>query len=110
MTFGLSTREGYDRLRRGAGDPPEEPEHPAFLRWEDVVAAVSNDFEAAWMDARPEIHAIKKALLAAGARAAGLSGSGSALFGLFDNAEAAHRARGMLSRDDGRRLYVARNI
>ncbi len=108
--FGLSTREGYERLRRGAGDPPGKEELPAFHRWEDVVLAVSNDFEAAWKDARPEIEAIKEELYSAGARAAGLSGSGSAVFGLFENAEAAHRARGMLSRDDGRRLYVARNI
>ncbi len=108
--FGLSTREGYERLGRAAGDPPSETEVPAFLDWEDVIAAVSNDFEAAWKDTHPEIGTIKGELLSAGAKAAGLSGSGSAVFGLFDSAEAAHRARGMLSREDGRKLFVARNI
>ena len=108
--FGLSTREGYGRLRRAAGDSPEEVETPAFLDWEDLIPAVFNDFEVAWGDAHPEIGEIKEELLSAGARAAGLSGSGSAVFGLFENAEAAHRARGMLSREDGRKLFVARNI
>ncbi|MBM2828086.1 MAG: 4-diphosphocytidyl-2-C-methyl-D-erythritol kinase [Actinobacteria bacterium] len=108
--FGLSTREGYERLGRAAGNPPLETEVPAFLDWEDVIAAVSNDFEAAWKDTHPEIGTIKGELLSAGAKAAGLSGSGSAVFGLFDSAEAAHRARGMLSREDGRKLFVARNI
>jgi 4-diphosphocytidyl-2-C-methyl-D-erythritol kinase len=108
--FGLSTREGYGRLGRAAGDPPEEAEVPAFLEWEDVIRAVSNDFEAAWKDTHPEIGTIKVELMSAGARAAGLSGSGSAVFGLFESAEAAHRARGMLARKDGRKLFVARNI
>lgn len=108
--FGLSTREGYERLRRPEGDPPGKAEIPAFLGWDDVVPAVSNDFEAAWKELRPEIGAIKGELLSAGARAAGLSGSGSAVFGLFENAEAAHRALGKLSRQDGRKLFVAHNI
>jgi 4-diphosphocytidyl-2-C-methyl-D-erythritol kinase len=108
--FGLSTREGYARLGRGGGGPPADAEIPAFRGWEDLVPAVSNDFEAAWEGTRPEIGAIKKELLAAGARAAGLSGSGSAVFGLFGSAEAARGARGMLSREKGRELFVAQNL
>jgi 4-diphosphocytidyl-2-C-methyl-D-erythritol kinase len=108
--FGLSTHEGYARLRREKGEPPEDAEIPVFRGWEDLVPAVSNDFEAAWEGARPEIGSIKKELLAAGARAAGLSGSGSAVFGLFGSAEAALGARGMLSRGNGRKLFVAQNI
>jgi 4-diphosphocytidyl-2-C-methyl-D-erythritol kinase len=108
--FGLSTRDGYACLGRGAGAPPAEAAIPAFRTWEDLVPAVANDFEGAWEGSRPEIGAIKGELLSAGARAAGLSGSGSAVFGLFDNAEAARDARGMLSRASGRRLFVARNI
>lgn len=108
--FGLSTREGYARLRRGGGDPPEHAETFAFREWEDVVRAVSNDFEEAWEGVRPEIGAIKEELLSAGARAAGLSGSGSAVFGLFGSAEAARDARGTLAREDGRTLFLARNI
>ncbi|MEK6778766.1 MAG: 4-(cytidine 5'-diphospho)-2-C-methyl-D-erythritol kinase [Candidatus Deferrimicrobiota bacterium] len=108
--FGLSTREGYARLRRGTGDNPPDAVAPAFRDWEDLVPAVSNDFEAAWGDTRPEIGEIKRELLSAGARAAGLSGSGSAVFGLFGDAKAAHDALGMLSRNGGRRIFVAHNI
>jgi 4-diphosphocytidyl-2-C-methyl-D-erythritol kinase len=108
--FGLSTREAYERLRRDAGDPPEEEEVPAFREWEDLVSAVRNDFENVWEGARPEIGGIKAELLSAGARAAGLTGSGSAVFGLFESAEAAREARGMLSREGGRTTYLARNI
>lgn len=108
--FGLSTREGYARLRRGTGDPPADAEIPAFRRWEDLIPAVANDFEAAWGDSRPEIRAIKEELLSAGARAAGLSGSGSSVFGLFKGAEAAHGALGKLSRGNGRVLFIVRNI
>jgi len=108
--FGLSTQEGYRRLGRGTGEPPEGGEAPVFRDWEDLAAAVSNDFESAWGEARPEIGEIKEELRSAGARAAGLSGSGSAVFGLFESAEAALKARGMLSRDDGRQMFIARNI
>ena len=108
--FGLSTKEGYVNLQRGTGDPPAEEEIPVFRTWEDLVPAVSNDFEDAWQGAWPEIRAIKGELLSAGARAAGLSGSGSAVFGLFESSEGARDALGMLSREDGRKLWVARNI
>lgn len=108
--FGLSTREGYARLRRGTGETTPEAVAPAFRDWEDLVPAVSNDFEAAWGDTQPEIAEIKRELLSAGARAAGLSGSGSAVFGLFGGAEAAHDALGMLSRNGGRRIFIAHNI
>lgn len=108
--FGLSTREGYSALRRGTGEPPAGEAVPAFRSWDDLVPSVANDFEGAWEVSRPEIGAIKEELLSAGARAAGLSGSGSAVFGLFENAEAARNARGMLSRAGGRRMFTARNI
>jgi len=108
--FGLSTREGYAALRRGTGGPPAGEAVPAFRTWDDLVPAVANDFEGAWEGSRPEIGAIKEELMSAGARAAGLSGSGSAVFGLFETAEAARNARGMLSREGGRSMFTARNI
>jgi 4-diphosphocytidyl-2-C-methyl-D-erythritol kinase len=108
--FGLSTREAYAALRRGTGYSPAGEALPAFRTWDDIVSAVANDFEGAWEASRPEIGAIKEELLSAGARAAGLSGSGSAVFGLFESAEAARNARGMLSSSGGRRMFTARNI
>jgi 4-diphosphocytidyl-2-C-methyl-D-erythritol kinase len=112
--FGLSTREAYARLRRHVADPPAQEAVPQFRDLSDVAACVRNDFEDAWAPVHPEIAGIKGELLAAGARAAGLSGSGSAVFGLFESANAAREARGRLQVEDGgggkRRIFVARSI
>jgi 4-diphosphocytidyl-2-C-methyl-D-erythritol kinase len=112
--FGLSTREGYARLGRGPGDPPPRGHVPSLRTFPEVAAVVRNDFEAAWGPSHPEIAAIKRELAAAGSAAAGLSGSGSALFGLFASEGAAREARGRMSAGDGggkgRRVFVARSI
>jgi len=111
--FGLSTREGYARLGREPGDPPPRGNVPSFRTFTDVAAAVRNDFEEAWGPSHPEIAAIRRELLSAGAGAAGLSGSGSALFGLYASERLAREARRKLSGSDdvgtGLRIYVARS-
>jgi len=108
--FGLPTREGYARLRRGPGGPPGEEPVPAFHRWEDVVSTVGNDFGASWEPDCPELRAIRMELLAAGAEAASLTGSGSAVYGLFSRVSDARRAEGKLAGRNGRRLFLVRNI
>ncbi len=108
--FGLSTREGYERLGRTASGPPGSVDPPSFREWGDLVSAVENDFESAWECVRPDIPRIKEELRAAGAAAAGLSGSGSAVFGLFRNEGDAYRAAKAMENGKGRRLFVARNI
>jgi 4-diphosphocytidyl-2-C-methyl-D-erythritol kinase len=112
--FGLSTREGYARLRRGVMEPPPEGRIPSFRDLPALAASVRNDFEEAWAPVRPEIEGIKSELTAAGALAAGLSGSGSAVFGLFATAESAREACGRLLPDGGvcpgRRTFVTRSI
>ncbi len=84
---GVSTREAY------AGVRPRVPEAPLAERlvrpvsqWQGVV---TNDFEEHIFAAHPAIARAKAELLAAGALYASMSGSGSALFGLFDDAEKA---------------------
>ncbi|MDD5762140.1 MAG: 4-(cytidine 5'-diphospho)-2-C-methyl-D-erythritol kinase [bacterium] len=111
--FGLSTREGYARLGREPGDPPPRGNVPSFRTFSDVAAVVRNDFEAAWGASYPEIAAIRRGLVSAGAAAAGLSGSGSAVFGLFTSEGAAREALGKLSAGGGgkrRRVFVARSV
>jgi len=108
--LGLSTREGYEKLGREAAPPPGREDPPSFREWEDLVSAVGNDFEDVWEESRPDLRRTKGELLAAGAEAAGLSGSGSALFGLFRDEGDAHRAKRRLGNGTGRRLFVARNI
>lgn len=78
---GVSTREAY------AGVWPRVPEVSLAERlrrpvteWQGVV---TNDFEAHILAAHPAIRDVKERLLAAGALYASMSGSGSAVFGLF---------------------------
>src|SRR5512140_1264043 len=112
--FGLSTREGYARLGREPGGPPPCGRVPTFRTFSEVAAIVRNDFEAAWGPSHPEIAVIRRGLTSAGAAAAGLSGSGSAVFGLFTSEGAAREAREKLSAGDdggkGRRVFVARSV
>lgn len=81
---GVSTREAY------AGVRPRVPDTPLAERLRRPVAQwqgmVTNDFEPHILAAHPPIRAAKERLIAAGALYAAMSGSGSAVFGLFDGA------------------------
>ena len=70
---GVSTREAYAGIR-------------PVTEWQTFL---KNDFEPHIFAAHPEIAAAKAALLDAGAVYAAMSGSGSAVFGLFDDEEKA---------------------
>lgn len=88
---GVSTREAY------AGVTPRVPQVPLAERLRRPVGewqgAVTNDFEPSVFAAHPAIRAAKEALQAAGALYASMSGSGSAVFGLFDDPQKAERLR-----------------
>jgi 4-diphosphocytidyl-2-C-methyl-D-erythritol kinase len=56
------------------------------------VAAACNDFEAVVFEQHPKLHALKKQLAKAGASPALMTGSGSALFGLFADRNRISRA------------------
>ena len=59
---------------------------------------IANCFEAVVFPAHPEVRALKERLLASGAAAAAMSGSGSAVFGLFREApDAAQAAETLLA-------------
>ena len=86
-------REASDRLKLPPG--------PARLRGLDsgdwrplaaLAARLGNDFEPTAFRRLPALAAVKSALTDSGAVAAGLTGSGSALFGVFKTDEAAQRA------------------
>jgi 4-diphosphocytidyl-2-C-methyl-D-erythritol kinase len=66
---------------------------------------LGNDFEQVIFDIEPEIGRVKKALLQAGARSALLAGSGSSVFGIFDNREALQRALEKIRKESGWRIF-----
>jgi 4-diphosphocytidyl-2-C-methyl-D-erythritol kinase len=97
--FGVSTIEAYDwydqQPRRTRRAPPTRPMPPDWPAW---AAALSNELEAPVTRHHPTIGRIKQSLLSAGAVVAAMSGSGSAVFGLFEQADAARRTAADLAR------------
>ena len=81
---GVSTREAYGGVKPAL---PEVSLSEALARpiesWQGVVR---NDFEPHVLQAHPAIARLKEALLDAGAVYASMSGSGSAVFGIFAEA------------------------
>ena len=77
----VSTREAY------AGVTPRVPDTPLAERLRrprsEWQACVTNDFERSVFAAHPVVREAKEALMRAGAFYASMSGSGSAVFGLF---------------------------
>lgn len=67
-----------------------------------LAALLTNDLEAAAVRLCPPVGRLRRSLEAEGAVAVGMSGSGATVFGVFESAEAAARARdGIASRADG---------
>lgn len=86
--FGVSSREAYgwwDAERDLARGPiSREPQYVPGP-WPSRAAQMVNDLEGAVARHHPEIEQMKAALRRAGAVAAAMSGSGSAVFGLFQH-------------------------
>ena len=84
----VSTRDAYGWLEREHGAWPGEPAQPAdaFSSWQQAAKHAENDFSAAVGRRHPVIERMLESLSARGARLAMLSGSGSTVFGIFDEA------------------------
>jgi len=97
--FGVSTVEAYrwydEELRHAGRDVPGRPRPAGWPAW---AASLRNDLEGPVLQHHPTIGGIRQDLLDAGAVIASMSGSGSAVFGLFERAEAARRTARDLSR------------
>jgi 4-diphosphocytidyl-2-C-methyl-D-erythritol kinase len=76
----------------------------------DKFASLTNDFEAVAFDLEPEIRRAKNALLTSGATAALLAGSGSAVFGIFDNEDAQRRAIQAIELETGWRVFPCKTV
>ena len=81
----VSTPWAYGRLARARAECAacEYASLPPSDSWSGVAADSVNDFEAVLFPLRLDLAEIRGALAAAGARPALLSGTGSALFGIF---------------------------
>ncbi|NOZ08667.1 MAG: 4-(cytidine 5'-diphospho)-2-C-methyl-D-erythritol kinase [FCB group bacterium] len=89
--FGVSTAWAYAELNKVLQLPAECPKFAASLapvKWQ----LFENDFERVLLSTYPEVGKIKSDLLKGGAVFAGLSGSGSTMFGIFDHHATAKRA------------------
>lgn len=96
--FGVATADAYtwfDEERRS----DKEPHHrPVPLGWPAWSTTLRNDLENPVVGHHPAIGRIKQSLIDAGAAFAAMSGSGSAVFGLFERADAARRTANDLAR------------
>jgi 4-diphosphocytidyl-2-C-methyl-D-erythritol kinase len=92
--FGVATAEAY---RWFDDDGPRQSSAPgadsgAIPAWRGLRLALANDLEAPVARRHPDIGAARRVLEAAGACAASMTGSGSAVFGLYAGEAAARRA------------------
>jgi 4-diphosphocytidyl-2-C-methyl-D-erythritol kinase len=72
---------------------------------DSVPYRLYNDFERVVLRLEPEIERAKNALMVAGARAGLLAGSGSSVFGVFDNSESQEHAARTLSAEQRWRVF-----
>jgi 4-diphosphocytidyl-2-C-methyl-D-erythritol kinase len=69
-----------------------------------------NDFESVIFEIEPEIERVKMALLEAGARGALLAGSGSSVFGVFDDERSRDRALDNLKCEAGWKVFACHTL
>jgi len=106
--FGVSTGEAYswydDDRTAGLKETRELQVLP--VPWPTRAAQMINDLEPPVVRRHPEILALKSALREAGAVASAMSGSGSAVFGLFRGRAAAAKLVRPLSRGGARAILT----
>jgi 4-diphosphocytidyl-2-C-methyl-D-erythritol kinase len=107
--FGVSTAEAYswydeDRAAGLRDEPRELQVLP--VPWPTRAAQMINDLEPPVVRRHAEIGTLRSTLREAGAVAAAMSGSGSAVFGLFRSRPAAARAVKPLSRGGARAMLT----
>ena len=104
-SFGVRTADAYrwldeDRAEAGPGDG-DPRRGPAVLDvgWATGPVTLANDLELPVSRRHPMIEEMIAALMRAGARAAAMTGSGSAVYGLFPSAVSGARLRGLTRPD-----------
>ena len=111
----VSTATAYSALNRGSLTTSDSASilSSSFARpvsGDSGQWSLHNDFEVVIFEIEPEIRRAKLALLDAGARGALLAGSGSSVFGIFDDEAARDRALGKLRREAGWRIFACHTV
>lgn len=108
--FGVSTVEAYRWFDESTGAGRREPApRPVPTAWPAWAATARNDLEPVVTRHHPAIGRLRQALLEAGAVMAAMSGSGSAIFGLFERLDAARRTARDIARP-GWRVVCTRSL
>ncbi|MEW6672036.1 MAG: 4-(cytidine 5'-diphospho)-2-C-methyl-D-erythritol kinase [Thermodesulfobacteriota bacterium] len=106
--FSISTAEMFKNFNFRLTKDIEKIKIPFFRnRNFDIKRDLHNDFEKIAEEKHPELASIKNVLLKHGAMGALMTGSGSAVFGLYRDRESAEKAYSTLCRHEGRQLFVA---
>jgi 4-diphosphocytidyl-2-C-methyl-D-erythritol kinase len=105
--FGVSAAEAYAWFDEDGG--AARPARSGARRSSFMLPEPGNDLEATVAKRHPEIVRIVSTLKRAGAAHAAMSGSGSAVFGLFRGAAAAKRAGKAVSAP-ARRVLIVRTL
>ncbi len=112
--YGVSTAEAYAWYDEDRAAGLREPREPQMLPvpWPTRAAQMINDLEPPVVRRHPEIGGLKAMMRESGAVAAAMSGSGSAVFGLFRSQAAASRAVKPLARlaGPGARAQLTRTL
>ncbi len=112
--FGVSTAEAYAWYDEERATGPRTEQAPREMQvlpvpWPSRAAQMINDLEAPVAQRHPEIAQVKLHLRQAGAVGASMSGSGSAVYGLFRTRAAAAAAARTLKRP-GWRVLLTRTL
>lgn len=108
----VSTAGAYESLKAPALTTFSDASILSSSRAEEIselshLCASHNDFEDMVFRSEPEIARAKKALLQAGASSSLLAGSGSSVFGIFDNKQEQERAVNEIQAEIGWRVFPA---
>lgn len=108
----VSTAEVYKKLNLALTKTKKIDTKNVFeLKWDkDLASQLFNDLELVASEICPEIQQAKASLLMHEASAALMTGSGSAVFGLYENMKSAEKAYHAISRNRTWQLYLSRLV
>ena len=110
--FSVSTKDAYKMFDEQGGDCPAVDGILRALERKnikEVCANMGNDLERCIASAHPQVDEIKHKLHQLGAIGSMMTGSGSAVFGVFDNIGLAQRAADVLKKPK-QRVFVCRPV